>query len=43
MITGRETGVTGAELTEYLMATLSDPELENRYKGFEVSRSHGFK
>lgn len=33
-MTGRDTGVTGAEYTEYLMETIEDPNLENRYEKY---------
>lgn len=41
VITGRDTGATGAEFTEYLMNTLSDTELESKYKYFYASSSQG--
>lgn len=33
-ITGRDTGATGEAYAQYLMDTLSDPELENRYADY---------
>ncbi len=32
ILTGRDTGATGAEYTQYLMETIQDTDLENRYK-----------
>ena len=34
VITGRQTGATGAAFTDYLMDTLHDPKLEEKWKGF---------
>ena len=34
VITGRDTGCTGEELTEYLMETIQDPQLEERWKSY---------
>jgi isocitrate dehydrogenase (NAD+) len=34
VITGRQTGATGAAFTDYLMDTLRDPKLEEKWKGF---------
>ncbi len=34
VITGRDTGCTGAEYAEYLMETILDPKLEERWKKF---------
>jgi isocitrate dehydrogenase (NAD+) len=33
-ITGRDTGSTGAEYTDYLMGTIKDPQLEQKYSGY---------
>jgi isocitrate dehydrogenase (NAD+) len=33
VITGRATGATGAAFTDYLMATIEDPQLEAKWKG----------
>lgn len=33
-ITGRDTGATGAEYADYLMSTIQDANLENRYKEY---------
>lgn len=33
-ITGRDTGATGAEYADYLMSTIQDTNLENRYKEY---------
>ncbi len=34
VITGRDTGATGAEYAEYLMETMQDPDIENRWKEY---------
>jgi len=34
VITGRPTGATGTAFTDYLMATIEDPQLEAKWKGF---------
>ena len=34
VITGRDTGCTGEEFTEYLMETIQDPKLEERWKSY---------
>lgn len=34
VLTGRDTGATGAEYADYLMETLSDPNLEEKYQKF---------
>ena len=34
VITGRDTGATGAAYTEYLMETMTDPNLEARYNDY---------
>jgi hypothetical protein len=34
VITGRDTGVTGAEYAQYLMDTMVDPRLEERWKEY---------
>jgi isocitrate dehydrogenase (NAD+) len=34
VITGRQTGATGTAFTDYLMDTLRDPKLEEKWKGF---------
>jgi isocitrate dehydrogenase (NAD+) len=34
VLTGRETGATGAEYADYVMETLSDPNLEEKYQKF---------
>jgi isocitrate dehydrogenase (NAD+) len=34
VITGRDTGVTGAELSEYIMETLQDPNLKEKWEGY---------
>ncbi len=33
-ITGRDTGATGAEYAQYLMETMTDPKLEERWKSY---------
>jgi len=33
VITGRPTGASGAAFTDYLMATIEDPQLESKWKG----------
>jgi isocitrate dehydrogenase (NAD+) len=33
-LTGRDTGCTGAEFAQYLMDTIVDPNLEERWKGY---------
>ena len=33
-MTGRATGATGAAFTEYLMETLQDPILKQKWEGF---------
>jgi len=35
MVTGRSTGVTGAEFTDYLLDTLQDSRLEERWQGYQ--------
>ena len=34
VMTGRDTGCTGAEYAEYLMETMEDPNLEKRWKDY---------
>ena len=34
VITGRDTGATGAELANYIMETLQDPELKEKWEGY---------
>jgi len=34
-ITGRDTGATGAEFSDYLMDTIRDPNLEERWEGYQ--------
>jgi isocitrate dehydrogenase (NAD+) len=34
VITGRDTGATGAELSEYIMETLQDPNLKEKWEGY---------
>ncbi len=34
VLTGRDTGATGAELAEYLMETIQDPNLKKKWEGF---------
>lgn len=34
VLTGRDTGATGAELAEYLMETIQDPNLKEKWEGF---------
>lgn len=34
VITGRDTGVTGAELSNYIMETLQDPTLKEKWEGY---------
>lgn len=34
VLTGRDTGATGAELSEYLMETIQDPNLKEKWEGF---------
>lgn len=35
VITGRDTGATGDEFVAYLLSTLGDPKLEDRWNGFQ--------
>ncbi|MCK4432670.1 MAG: isocitrate/isopropylmalate dehydrogenase family protein, partial [Methanomicrobia archaeon] len=35
VITGRSDGATGAEIANYVMETVKDPELENRWKSYQ--------
>lgn len=35
VITGRDTGCTGAEMADYIMETLENPELEERWKSYQ--------
>jgi isocitrate dehydrogenase (NAD+) len=35
VVTGRSTGAKGAEFADYLMETLQDPELENRWQSYQ--------
>ncbi len=37
-VTGRDTGVTGAEFGEYLLDTVRDPQLEERWNGFVADK-----
>jgi isocitrate dehydrogenase (NAD+) len=37
VITGRDTGCTGAEVANYIMETLEDPKLEERWKAYQES------
>ncbi len=34
-VTGRDTGVTGEEFGKYIMETLKDPNLEEKWKNFQ--------
>lgn len=34
-ITGRDTGATGAELSDYLMDTIQDPNLKQKWEGYQ--------
>ncbi len=34
VVTGRDTGATGAELADYLMETLQDPKLKEKWEGY---------
>jgi hypothetical protein len=34
-ITGRDTGSTGKKFTEYLMDTLTDPELKEKWEHYQ--------
>jgi len=34
VLTGRDTGATGAELADYLMETLQDPDLKNKWESY---------
>jgi isocitrate dehydrogenase (NAD+) len=34
VLTGRDTGATGAELSEYIMETLQDPNLKEKWEGY---------
>ncbi|MCJ7648953.1 MAG: isocitrate/isopropylmalate dehydrogenase family protein, partial [Candidatus Lokiarchaeota archaeon] len=34
-VTGRDTGATGEEFGKYIMETLQDPKLEEKWKGFQ--------
>ena len=34
VLTGRDTGATGAEYAQYVMDTLSDPKLQEKYEGY---------
>lgn len=34
VLTGRDTGATGAEYAKYVMDTLSDPKLQEKYEGY---------
>lgn len=34
VITGRDTGATGAELSDYIMETLQDPNLKEKWEGY---------
>jgi isocitrate dehydrogenase (NAD+) len=34
VLTGRDTGATGAEFSDYLMETLNDPNIESRWKEY---------
>ena len=34
VLTGRDTGATGAELAEYLMETIQDPDLKEKWEGY---------
>ena len=34
VMTGRDTGATGAQMADYLMETLEDPNLESRFKSY---------
>ena len=35
VITGRDTGVTGEEFAKYMMATLQDPNLEEKWQSYQ--------
>jgi len=34
VVTGRPNGASSAAFTDYLMATIEDPQLESKWKGF---------
>ncbi|MCK4615053.1 MAG: isocitrate/isopropylmalate dehydrogenase family protein [Thermoplasmata archaeon] len=36
VITGRSDGATGAELANYIMETITNPELENKWQGYQA-------
>jgi isocitrate dehydrogenase (NAD+) len=36
VMTGRDTGATGADYSNYVMETLSDPKLEERWQAFQT-------
>jgi isocitrate dehydrogenase (NAD+) len=38
VLTGRDTGATADEFVEYLLATLNDKKLEERWTGYQKSR-----
>ena len=38
VITGRDTGDTGADYAQYLMDTMVDPNLKERWKEFQEKR-----
>jgi hypothetical protein len=35
VLTGRDTGATGEEYAKYIMETLQDPNLEEKWKGYQ--------
>jgi isocitrate dehydrogenase (NAD+) len=35
VMTGRDTGASGAEFADYVMETLGDPGLEGRWRGYQ--------
>jgi isocitrate dehydrogenase (NAD+) len=38
VVTGRPTGVKGSEFTDYLLATLKDPRLEERWRDYQATQ-----
>jgi hypothetical protein len=34
-VTGRDTGVTGEEFAEYIMETIKDPNLEEKWESYK--------
>jgi isocitrate dehydrogenase (NAD+) len=34
-LTGRDTGCTGEEMAQYIIETIKDPDLDNKWQGYQ--------